>query len=115
MQKDIRKTKKEATPFIEVLLSQKLTKSEQAEFHSAVLTWGDLVTWLRQQTSSAKVLKCLSFECTTHVRPLVVDRIRTKYNKLRGEEELNELEQYLGQVININVSRLERRETNNAV
>ena len=58
--------------------------------------------WLKATDDEITVFKCLVYEISNECRPAFIDRLRTRYNTLRAQRELSELEKETGKVISLN-------------
>lgn len=88
MAKDTKKTKAE--------LAQRL------EFAEAVKSWNPFIMWLQEQTDEKIIKECMEYEISMACRPAFIDRLRTRFNKIRAYNELKALEERIGKVINVN-------------
>jgi hypothetical protein len=91
MEKDIKKIK-------ELELSEKLKTKCQA----AVKSWHGFVAELRDCDDEDYLFALLAYEAQTRKRPAFLDRIRSRYNRVRSYRELKELETAVGKVVNVN-------------
>jgi hypothetical protein len=97
MGKDIKKIKCMAD-----LASFVFSKGEEEFFRSEISNWHKCLAFLRNNEDTDQLLMALAYELQHAKRPAVLDRIRTRYNKVRVVKELKEIEAIVGKVININ-------------
>lgn len=83
----------------------KLTEQDKEEFVEILRAWRPFLIWLQEQSQEQKVLKCLAFEATNESRPAFLDRLRTRFNTLRIQRELSELEKETGKIISLNFKK----------
>jgi hypothetical protein len=79
----------------------KFTKMEKTEYSIAVRSWRTLIDWLTSVTDEKKIRRCLAYEVQNQCRPAFLDRIRTRFNKIRAYNELKELEKITGKTISL--------------
>jgi hypothetical protein len=75
---------------------------QRLEFAYAVKSWNQFIIWLAEQDKEQKLLDCMEYEIANACRPQFIDRLRTRYNKIRAYNELKALEARIGKVINVN-------------
>ena len=76
----------------------KKTRDYSNELHS----WKGFIDWLRHEEDEAVIKEAIMFEIENENRPAFIDRMRTRFNKVRAYRELKELEKLSGKVINVN-------------
>ena len=68
---------------------------------SVFMTWKGFTEWLALETDEQCLIDALSYELKTENRAAYLDRIRTRFNRVRAERELKALEEASGQPISI--------------
>ncbi len=80
----------------------KLTEVELTEIRSALKSWHNFTSWIKEQDDEELLLKCCAFEIKNKKRAQWIDRIRTRYNKVCQYRELKALEKHCKMIINLN-------------
>jgi len=75
--------------------------SRQVDFNTELSTWKGFTDWLRAQEDEVDVKRCMMFEIGHENRPLFIDRARTRYNRIRAQRELKEIEALSGKTISV--------------
>lgn len=76
--------------------------TKKTKFTSSILnTWKGFIDWLALETDEECLLEALSYELGAENRAAYLDRIRTRYNRVRADRELKVLEEASGQSISI--------------
>ncbi len=96
MGKDIKKIN------VAELATLTFSKGEAEFFKSEISNWHRCLAFLRDNEDLDQLLKALAYELQHAKRPAILDRIRTRYNKVRVVKELKELEAVVGKIINVN-------------
>jgi len=76
--------------------------SDKIALVEASRSWGRYILWLKEVKDEALLLETIEYELANACRPQFLDRVRTRFNKLRSLRELHELEDRAGMVINVN-------------
>lgn len=83
-----------------ILEGIELSKKEEKDISTKLKTWHTFVASITDM-SEDYLLKAMSYEISQACRINIIDRLRTRYNKVRALRELRELEESLGLVISI--------------
>lgn len=76
--------------------------AKKLEYAEALKSWNGFIMWLAEQVEQDTVEECMEYEISLACRPAFIDRMRTKFNKIRAYNELKDLEARIGKVINVN-------------
>jgi len=80
----------------------KFTKAKTAKIRQVLISWHAFTSWLREEEDEEVLIECIAFEIENKKRAQFIDRIRTRYNKLKSMRELKELEDHCKMIINLN-------------
>ncbi len=73
----------------------------QKDFTSELSSWKDFIKWLGEQKDDTTIYNSMIFEIKHQNRPAFIDRARTRYNRVRAQRELVELEKQSGKTISV--------------
>lgn len=80
----------------------KLELELRLEFAEALKSWNHFIMWLKEEDNQEKLHMAMEYEIENACRPAFIDRIRTRFNKVRAYNELKAIEARIGKVINVN-------------
>ncbi len=92
----------DATKKIDKLFKKEFSSEEIVFFHEVLSSWHKCISWLRVEDDAERLFDALAYEIQNGRRPAILDRIRSRFNKVRAYQELKALEAKIGLVININ-------------